>query len=83
MENSYRVIWEMDIDAESPEVAAQIAHQSIVNKTAPVFEVHQWREPEMVHIDPVAMVDVRDFNADLPKPDRRDIHESYMGPGIV
>lgn len=83
MENSYRIIWEIDIDAESPVEAAKQAYQSIINGTAPVFEVHQWREPEMVNIDPVAMIDVRDFDADLPKPDRRVIHEGYMGPDII
>lgn len=83
MENSYRVIWEIDIDAADAKSAAQQAYAAIVNGTAPVFEVHQWREPEMINIDPVALIDVKDPEADLPAPDQRVINESYMGPDII
>jgi hypothetical protein len=83
MENSYRVIWELDVDAVDAKDAAKQAHAAIVNGTAPVFEVHQWREPEMVEVDPVALVDVKDLDAELPVPDRRTITESYMGPDII
>jgi len=83
MENSYRVIWEIDVDAADAKDAAQQAHAAIVSGTAPIFEVHQWREPEMVHIDPVAMIDIKDPDSDLPVPDRRVLNESYMGPDII
>lgn len=83
MENSYRVIWEIDVDAVNAQDAAQQAHAAIVSGVAPVFEVHQWREPEMVNVDPVALVDVTDLTAPLPVPDKRIINESYMGPGII
>lgn len=83
MENSYRVIWELDVDAVDAKDAAKQAHAAIVSGTAPVFEVHQWREPEMIEVDPVALVDMKDLDADLPVPDRRVITESYMGPDII
>ncbi len=83
MENSYRVLWEIDVDAADAKDAAQQAYAAIVSGAAPVFEVHQWREPEMVHIDPVALVDVKDLSADLPVPDKRIITETYMGPDII
>ncbi len=83
MENSYRVIWEIDIDAATAKDAAQQAHAAIVSGAAPVCEVHQWREPEMIHIDPVALVDIKEPDADLPVPDKRIINETYMGPHII
>lgn len=83
MENSYRVIWEIDVDAVNAQDAAQQAHAAIVNGIAPVFEVHQWREPEMINVDPVALVDVKDLSASLPVPSRRVISEQYMGPDII
>lgn len=83
MENSYRVIWELDVDAVDAKDAAQQAYAAIVNGTAPVFEVHQWVEPPMTEIDPVALVDVNDLDADLPVPDKRVINEQYMGPDII
>jgi len=83
MENSYRVIWEIDVDAANAQDAAQQAHAAIVSGVAPVFEVHQWREPEMVNVDPVALVDVKDLSAPLPVPGRRIINEAYAGPDII
>ncbi len=83
MDNSYRVVWEIDVDAPDAKAAAGLAYSSIVNKVAPVFEVHQWREPEMIHIDPVAMIDITYPDADLPVPDRRSVNEQYMGPDII
>lgn len=83
MENSYRVIWEIDVDAADAHDAARQAYQSIISNTAPVFEVHQWREPPMTEIDPVALIDVTDPAADLPVPDKRVINEMFMGPDII
>ncbi len=83
MENSYRVIWEIDVDAVDAKDAAQQAYAAIINGTAPVFEVHQWKEPPMTEIEPVALVDVKDLSADLPVPDKRIITETYMGPDII
>ncbi len=83
MENSYRVVWEIDVDAADAREAAEHAYQSIINKTAPVFEVHQWKEPPMIEIDPVAMIDVSDPTAILPVPDKRLINEIFMGPDII
>jgi hypothetical protein len=83
MENSYRVIWEIDVDAVDAKDAAKQAHAAVVNGTAPVFEVYQWDEPEMITATPVAMIDVKDLSADLPVPNKRVINEMYMGPDIV
>jgi hypothetical protein len=83
MENSYRVFWKIDVDAADAKDAAQQAYAAIVNGTAPVFEVHQWVEPPMTEIIPVALVDVKDLDADLPVPDKRIINESFMGPDII
>ena len=41
MENSYRVLWEIDVDAADAKDAAQQAYAAIVSGAAPVFEVHQ------------------------------------------
>lgn len=83
MENSYRVIWEIDVDAVNAQDAAQQAHAAIVSGVAPVFEVHQWREPEMVNVDPVALVDVKDLSWEGPVPNKRVINEQFMGPDII
>ena len=83
MENSYRVIWEIDVDAVDAKDAAQQAYDSIVNGTAPVFEVHQWVEPPMVEIEPVALVDVKDLSWEGPVPNKRVINEQFMGPDII
>ena len=83
MENSYRVIWELDVDAVDAKDAAQQAYAAIVNGTAPVFEVHQWVEPPMTEIDPVALVDVKDLLWEGPAPNKRVVNELYMGPDII
>jgi hypothetical protein len=83
MENSYRVLWEIDVDAADAKDAAQQAYAAIVSGAAPVFEVHQWREPEMTEVTPVALVDVRDLSWEGPVPDKRIINESFMGPDII
>lgn len=83
MEKSYRVIWEIDVDAVDAKDAAQQAYDSIVNGTAPVFEVHEWVEPPMTEIEPVALVDVKDLSWEGPVPSKRVINELYMGPDII
>lgn len=83
MENSYRVIWELDIDAVDAKDAAQQAHAAIVSGLAPVFEVHQWVEPPMTEVEPVALVDVKDLSWEGPVPNKRVITELYMGPDII
>lgn len=83
MENSYRIIWEIDVDAESAAEAAQQAYSSIQQGIATVFEVHQWDEPEMITATPVALIDVTDPTEELPVPDKRAFNETYMGPSIV
>jgi len=83
MENSYRVIWELDIDAVDAKDAAQQAYDAIVSKTAPVFEVHQWIEPPLIEVKPIALVDVKDLSWEGPVPDKRVITEQYMGPDII
>jgi hypothetical protein len=83
MENSYRIIWEIDVDAESAADAAQQAYSSIQQGIATVFEVHQWDEPEMITATPVILIDVTDPTEILPVPDKRLFNESYMGPTII
>jgi hypothetical protein len=83
MENSYRIIWEIDVDAESAADAAQQAYSSILQGIATVFEVHQWDEPEMITATPVILIDVTDPTEILPVPDKRLFNESYMGPTII
>lgn len=83
MENSYRIIWEIDVDAASAAEAAQQAYSSIRQGIATVFEVHQWDEPEMISATPVAMIDVTDPMEELPVPDKRLFTETYMGPTII
>jgi len=83
MENSYRIIWEIDVDAESAADAAQQAYDSILKGIATVFEVHQWDEPEMITATPVILIDVTDPEEILPVPDKRTFNETYMGPSII
>ena len=83
MEKSFRVIWELDVDADDAFQAARLARIAIINKAAPVFEVHQWDEPDMRTATPVALIDLEDRDADLPMPHRREFSEPYMGPTII
>lgn len=83
MENSYRIIWEIDVDAASAPEAAQQAYSSILQGIATVFEVHQWDEPEMITATPVILIDVTDPEEILPVPDKRTFNETYMGPTII
>jgi hypothetical protein len=83
MENSYRIIWEIDVDAASAPEAAQQAYSSILQGIATVFEVHQWDEPEMITATPVILIDVTDPEEILPVPDKRTFNETYMGPSII
>ena len=83
MENSYRIIWEIDVDAASAPEAAQQAYSSILQGIATVFEVHQWDEPEMITATPVILIDVTDPEEILPAPDKRTFNETYMGPSII
>lgn len=83
MENSYRIVWELDVDAESAADAAKQAYSSIKQGIATVFEVHQWDEPEMITATPVAMIDATNPMEELPVPDKRTFIETYMGPSIV
>jgi hypothetical protein len=83
MENSYRIIWEIDVDAASAPEAAQQAYSSIQQGIATVFEVHQWDEPEMITATPVILIDVTDPEEILPVPDKRTFNETYMGPSII
>lgn len=83
MENSYRIIWEVDIDAADPLEAARAAASAFEKGLAPVFEVHQWDEPDMITATPVALIDIRDPEAELPVPGKRDFQDQYLGPGLV
>jgi hypothetical protein len=83
MENSYRIIWEIDVDAASAPEAAEQAYSSILQGIATVFEVHQWDEPEMITATPVILIDVTDPEEILPVPDKRTFNETYMGPSII
>jgi hypothetical protein len=83
MENSYRIIWEIDVDAASAPEAAQQAYSSIQQGIATVFEVHQWDEPEMITATPVILIDITDPEEILPVPDKRTFNETYMGPSII
>ncbi len=83
MENSYRVVWEIDVDAASAPEAAQQAYSSILKGSATVFEVHEWDQPDMITATPVAMIDVKEPSEDLPVPDKRIFNENYMGPSII
>lgn len=58
---SYRVVWEIDIDAMNPREAAAEAMSSIESGEAKVFEVHEWIGP--ANAVPVATVDLS------PQPD--------------
>lgn len=82
MEKSFRIIWEIDIDAEDARSAAQQARDSVINGIATVYEVHEWDEPDMVTATPVAMIDLLDPEADLPVPDRRTFNQ-YLGPAVI
>ena len=84
-ENSYRIMWEMDIDAATAEAAAQQALAGIISGVARVFEVHQWKEPEMITADPITMVDLTkpDHPEHIWVPDQRTFTDQYMGPGLV
>lgn len=83
MDKSFRIIWEIDIDAPDARSAAMEARSSIVSGTANVFEVHEWDEPDMITATPIALVDLDDEDADLPVPDKRIFKDQYMGPTIV
>ena len=83
MENSYRVVWEIDVDAASAPEAAQQAYGSILKGIATLFEVHEWDQPDMITATPVAMIDVKEPSEDLPVPDKRIFNENYMGPSII
>lgn len=82
MEKSFRIIWEIDIDADDARSAAQQARDSVINGIATVYEVHEWDEPDMVTATPVAMIDLLDPEADLPVPDRRAFNQ-YLGPAVI
>lgn len=83
MDKSYRVIWEMDIDAADEVAAAKQAKAAIVSGIAQVFEIHEWDEPDMITASPVAMIDLGDPEADLPTPSKRIFEDHYMGPTII
>jgi hypothetical protein len=83
MDKSFRIIWEIDIDAPDAYDAAKQAKDSVVNGIANVFEVHEWDEPDMITATPVALVDLGDPEADLPVPDKRIFKDQYLGPTIV
>jgi hypothetical protein len=40
---SYRVIWQADIDADTPEEAAELILKSIINKEFNVFSLYEWQ----------------------------------------
>lgn len=82
MEKSFRIIWEIDIDADDARSAAQQARDSVINGIATVYEVHEWDEPDMVTATPVAMIDLLDPEADLPVPDHRAFNQ-YLGPAVI
>jgi hypothetical protein len=83
MEKSFRVVWEIDVDAADAKAAAAEAYDSILNGIATVFEVHEWDEPDMITATPVAMIDVKDQDEELPIPDKRIFNENYMGPTVI
>jgi hypothetical protein len=82
-EKAYRIVWELDVDAADPAAAAQLARRSLESGCAPVFEVHQWIEPDYNDLEPVAMIDTNDIRADLPAPDKRSVTGIYLGPTII
>lgn len=55
---SYRIIWEIDIDAADPKSAAEEALDSIVNGSSKVFEVHEYTGEG--NYEPIAYVDLDD-----------------------
>lgn len=82
-DSSYRVVWEIDVDAANAVQAARQAYDSILNGIRPIFEVYKWKEPEMTEVEPAATVDIGHLDEKLPEPKPRVIHEQYMGPDIV
>lgn len=82
-DKSYRVVWEIDIDAPDARTAAVQAHDCALKGLASVYEIHEWDQPDMITATPVAMIDVDDPDADLPVPDKRIFNEDYMGPTII
>jgi hypothetical protein len=84
-DNSYRVLWEIDVDAASAEDAAQQALSSIIQGSARTFEIHQWNEPEMITTTPVTLINLRD--TDHPEhilvPDQRTFPDQFMGPTVI
>jgi hypothetical protein len=83
LENSYRVIWEVDVDAADAISAARLAYDSILNGVVPIFTVHKWIEPDMKQVEPLATIDLNHPDAELPVPKPIVILENYMGPDIV
>jgi hypothetical protein len=83
MDKSFRIVWELDVDAADARQAAEFAKAAIDSGLAPVFEVHEWDEPDMITATPVAMIDLRDPDADLPVPSTRHFRDQYLGPTII
>jgi hypothetical protein len=82
-DRSFRVVWEIDVDAPDAKIAAVLAHNSAMNGIATVYEIHEWDQPDMITATPVAMIDVSEPDEDLPVPDKRIFNENYMGPTII
>ena len=82
-DKSYRIIWELDVDAPDPTTAVELARKSLADGCAPVFEVHEWTEPDYQDLEPVAMIDTKAPATVLPVPDKREPNGIYMGPTII
>lgn len=82
-DRSFRVVWEIDVDAPDARAAAVQAHDSVISGIASVYEIHEWDQPDMITATPVAMIDIKEPDADLPVPDKRSFNENYMGPTII
>ena len=84
-DKSFRILWEIDIDAASAEDAARQALAGIISGVARTFEIHQWDEPEMVTASPIAFLDLKDPDQPefITEPDRRNFTDQFMGPGLI
>lgn len=67
----YRVTWEIDIDAETPREAAEIAraYQLNPNSTATVFDVFQ------AGTTPIETIDLQET--------RDEVHQAMKGAGLL
>ena len=67
-QKDYRIFWEIDVYADSPVEAAQLALASIIDGDARVFEVYEHtRRGEYTPVETVDLAEIEE-NLPIPKP---------------